>query len=169
MRDQAPFPPDDTESERQRNGTLRPVSPVTLAVWAIVGLVAGWLAHPVSERIDGVAFQVTWLPALALLFVAALLFAVAWSTRRAMQGQRERPAAHQMVNRFVAGRASALAGSLVAGAYLGYALSWVGVAAEGAPDRMIRSGAAALAAVAMVVAGALLERACRTESGDRGA
>ena len=73
------------------------------------------------------------------------------------------------VNRFVAGRASALAGALVAGAYVGYALSWVGVAAEGGPDRMIHAGAAALAAVAMTVAGVLLERACRTGSGDRGA
>ncbi|MFN8191634.1 MAG: DUF3180 domain-containing protein [Nocardioidaceae bacterium] len=169
MRDQPPFPPDDPEDEQHPAGTLRPVSPAALAVWAIVGLVAGWLAHPLSERVNGVAFQVTWLPALALVFVAALLFAVGWSTSRAMRGQRERPAPHQMVNRFVAGRASALAGSLVAGAYVGYALSWIGVAAEGGPDRMIHAGAAAVAAVAMTVAGVLLERACRTGSGDRGA
>lgn len=169
MRDQAPFPPDDTEDQQPPAGTLRPVTPAALTVWAIVGLVGGWLAHPVSERVNGVALQVTWLPALALLFVAALLFALAWSTARAMRGQRERPAPHQMVNRFVAGRASALAGSLFAGAYVGFALSWIGVAAEGGPDRMIRSGAAALAAVAMAVAGVLLERACRTGSGERGA
>lgn len=169
MRDQPPFPPEDEEDRRPQPGTLRPVTPAALAVWATVGLVVGWLTHPVGERLTGVAPHITWLPALALAFVAAILGATARSTHRAMRGQRDRPSAQQMVNRFVAARASELAGSLVAGGYLGYALSWLGLDAPLGPQRMVRAAVAALAAVAMVAAAVLLERACRTGSGDRDA
>ena len=44
-------------------------------------------------------------------------------------------------------RACALVGALVAGGYLGYALSWVGVSAELADQRVVRSLVAALAGV----------------------
>lgn len=162
MRDQPP-PPDLEPDERA--GQLRPVAPAFLAGLAVLGLVLGWLVHPLSERWRGMAPTVSWLPALAFLFVAVFLAATAWSTSRAMGGQRPRPEPHQMVNRFVAGRASALVGALFAGGYAGYALSWLGSEAQLGPQRVIRSGAAALAAVLLTVAAALLERACRAGSG----
>ncbi len=163
MRDQPP--PPDLEPDDDRIGHLRPVAPSFLAGLVLLGLVLGWLLHPLAERWRGMAPTVSWLPALALAFVAAFLAATAWSTSRAMRGQRPRPAPHQMVNRFVAGRASALVGALFAGGYAGYALSWLGSEAQLGPQRMIRSGAAALAAVLLTVAAALLERACRVGSG----
>ena len=49
---------------------------------------------------------------------------------------------HQAVNRLVLAKACALAGALVAGGYLGYALSWVGLTdAELAQQRMVHAAA----------------------------
>ncbi|MEZ5191718.1 MAG: hypothetical protein R2734_03825 [Nocardioides sp.] len=45
----------------------------TILPWAIVGLVAGWLAHPVLEKRFGVAPVVGWLPPLLLFFLAILV------------------------------------------------------------------------------------------------
>jgi hypothetical protein len=62
----------------------------------------------------------------------------------------------------VLGKASALAGALVAGGYLVYALLFVSrFAAEAPRDRVIKSLIAVVAGVGMSVAGLLLERACR--------
>jgi TctA family transporter len=55
-------------------------------------------------------------------------------------------------------------GALVAGGYLGYALSWVGVDTELGDQRMWRSAVAGLAGVAIVITALLLERACRVRS-----
>jgi hypothetical protein len=49
----------------------------------------------------------------------------------------------------------------VAGAYAGYAVSWIGDPAELAGQRILRSGVAVVAGIAMVAGALLLERACR--------
>lgn len=146
-------------------GRLRPVPVATLAGWAGAGVVVGWLVRPISERWSGSAPVVTWVPALALLFVAAVLATTARATRRAMRGERERPDAQRMVNRFVLARACALVGAVVAGIYLGFALSWIGNGSDLAAQRILRAAAAAAGAVAMTTAAVLLERACRVGSG----
>ncbi|MFN8195546.1 MAG: DUF3180 domain-containing protein [Nocardioidaceae bacterium] len=168
MRDQPP-PVDPEPGPDERIGQLRPLKPVALVGWAVLGLVVGWFVHPLAERWRGIAPTVSWLPSLAFLFVAVFLALTARSTLRAMRGQRPRPQPHQMVNRFVAARASALVGSLFAGGYVGYALSWLGSEAQLAPERVLRSLAAAAAAALLTVAAGALERACRVSSGDRDA
>jgi hypothetical protein len=71
------------------------------------------------------------------------------------------------VNRLVLAKACAIAGAAVAGGYLGYALSWVGIdEQELAGERLLRSGLAGLAGVMIVVAALLLERACRVRRDD---
>lgn len=162
-----PEPPDSESPDPAPNGRLQPVAPATLAGLAGVGLVVGYLARPLSERWWGTAPMVTWLPSLLLLFVAAVLAATARSTRRAMSGQRERPSAQHMVNRFVLARACALVGALVVGLYAGFALTWLGNGSELATQRVIRSSAAALGAAVMTLAAVLLERACRVSSEDK--
>lgn len=147
-------------------GSLRPTPPAVLAGWATAGLAGGWLVHPVAERINGTAPIVTWLQPLALLLVAAILGGTAVATRRAVHVRRERLLPHQAVNRLLLARACALVGSLAAGGYLGYALSWVGVDAELAEQRMWRSLAAVVACVLIVVTALLLERACRVPEDD---
>lgn len=140
--------------------------PGALTLFAVVGLVGGWLLHPVAESWTGTAPVVTWGQPLALLLVAAILGYTARATWRAVQARGEGLAPHQAVNRLVLARACALVGALLAGGYLGYAVSWLGLEAELAGQRVIRSAAAGVAGILIVVAALLLERACRVRSDD---
>jgi hypothetical protein len=133
-----------------------------------VGLVGGWLLHPVTERLSGSSPVITWTQPLALFLVAAILGYTAWHTWRAVHVRREGLEPHRAVNRLVLARACVLVGALAAGGYLGYAVSWLGVDAELASQRALRSGVAALAGVAIAITAVLLERACRVRSGDEG-
>lgn len=142
-------------------GRLRPTSAGAVTLWGVVGLVGGWLLHPLAERIRGTAPIVTWAQPLALLLVAAILGATAFFTWRTIHVHHQRLEPHQAVNRLVLARACALVGALVAGGYLGYALSWVGVDTELAMERVWRSLLAGLAGIAILVTSLLLERACR--------
>lgn len=155
--------------EPQPPGRLRPVSILMLVALGLVGTAAGWVAHPLLVRWGYVAPVVTWLPSLLFGFAAAILLMTARATKRALDGHRPRPEPHEMVNRFVLARSTAIVGALVAGGYAGYALSWLGMEAERASERVVRSAVASLFAVAMVVGGVLLERACRVRSDDSGA
>jgi hypothetical protein len=143
------------------SGTLRPTSVQLLLALGAVGLVLGWLVRPLAERLDVTAPIVTWAQPTALALVAAILGGTAWLTHRAVHVHRQRLVPHQAVNRLVLARASALVGALVGGLYLGFALSWVGLAAELAGQRAVRSGVAGLACILVCVTGLLLERACR--------
>ena len=116
---------DGPSGRPDEGGTLRPTSPTVLAVWGLVGLVLGWLFHPLSDR-WGTPPVVTWAQPLTLLLVAAILGYTAWSTWRTVHVHAERLAPNQAVNRLVLARACAFVGALAGGGYLGYALSWLG-------------------------------------------
>lgn len=149
-------------------GHLRPTTGASLAIAAVIGLIAGWLLRPVAVRLTGTAPLVTWAQALALVFVAAVLGFVAWHTWQTIQVHRRRLPDNRAVNRLVLARASALVGALAAGGYAGYAVTWLGDASELADERLLRCGVAAVGGVLMVLASLLLERACRVPSPDPG-
>ena len=146
-------------------GTIRPVSPVLLAVLGLVGLVGGWLLHPISVEL-GSAPVVTWPQPTLLAFVAVALGRTAWDTHRTVQRGRGRLEPHRAVNRLAFARAASYVGSVVGGGYAGYALSCIDSRAELAGERVLWSGLAAAAALAVVVGGVLLERACRVRLDD---
>ncbi len=153
--------PEPEHDPDQREGRLRPTSPGVLAGWALAGLVVGRLIRPVVAELDRTAPQVGWVPAGTLYLVAVILGATAWATHRAVQVRHERLRPHEAVNRLVLAKACALAGALVTGGYLGYALSWAGASAELAGERVTMSLVAAGGAALTVVGSLLLERACR--------
>lgn len=157
--DPAPAPP---------QGHLRPTSGASLAVAAVVGLVFGWLLRPVMVRVNGTAPFVTWVQALALVFVAAVLAYVAWHTWQTIHVHRRRLPAGRDVNRLVLARASALVGALAAGGYAGYGVTWLGDASELADERLLRCAVAAVGGLVMMIASLLLERACRVPSEEPG-
>jgi hypothetical protein len=160
-------PDDDLPEERDRlEGRLAPLPPSALATCSVLGLVAGWLLHPAAERLGGTAPMVSWLQGAVLFFVAAVLWGVARHTSRTRDGG-ERLEPHRAVNRLVLARACALVGCLVAGGYVGYAVSWLGDPAELADQRVLRSLIAAVGGVAVVISALLLERACRVPPEDR--
>ena len=165
-RELPPLPEDDHDPEPPQ-GHVRTTSAGSIVGFALTGLVLGWLLRPLSIEVMDRAPLVGWSPGLALLLVAAILGAVAWSTYRDLHRRGLRLEPHRAVNRLVLAKASALAGAMVAGGYLGYALSWWGLAdAPLAKERLVQSLLAGVAGV-LVVAGSLaLERACRVRGGD---
>ncbi len=132
----------------------------------MVGLVAGWAVRPVTAALDLTAPRVTWLQVLALYLVAAILLVMARATHRALQQGRQRLRPHEAVNRLVLAKSCAFVGALMAGGYLGYALTWVGISAELASERIWLSLAAAAGAALSVVGALLTERACRIKGDD---
>jgi hypothetical protein len=155
--DGSPQPPPD--GPRGRLGTT---SAGTVVGFFLAGLVLGWLVRPVSVATSGSAPTVSWLPVLALLFVAVVVGSVAWSTYRVVHRRHQRLQPHHAVNRLVLAKACAIAGALFSGGYFGYALSWLGLT-EGAlaHERMVHAVLAGVAGVLLVVGSLLLERACR--------
>lgn len=158
-------------------GRVRTTRPGTLVAFGLTGLVLGWLLRPAAIRFSGVAPTVGWAPVLALLLAAAILAAVAWSTYRSLHPGRPGPPGRlrpvvglepqHAVNRLVLAKASALAGALVAGGYLGYALSWWRVSESAlAQQRIVQSVLAGAGGVLLVAASLLLERACRVRRDD---
>ena len=164
MRDDQVPPPDDPVDQEDPRGNLGPTAPGVLVGWALTGLVGGWGLHLVSDRLGRVPPLVSWAQPLALLLLAAILGAVAWATRRTVHVRREQLLPHQAVNRLVLARACALVAALVGGAYLGYALSWIGAPQDN--GRLWPSFAGAAAGLLGVVAALLLERACRIRNSD---
>jgi len=156
---QAPEPPE---------GHLRATSAASLAIAAVLGLVSGWLLRPVMVRATGTAPFVTWVQALALVFVAAVLAYVAWHTWQTIQVQRRRLEANRAVNRLVLARACALVGALAAGGYAGYGITWLGDASELAGERLLLCAVAAIGGLLVMAASLVLERACRVPPDDPG-
>ncbi|MGZ5399795.1 MAG: DUF3180 domain-containing protein [Nocardioides sp.] len=151
--------------EQPPDGRLEPTGFGAIGASVMVGLVLGWLLHPVSDRF-GNPPVISWLQPLALLFVAALLASAAYGTHRTLHVRHERMEPHRAVNRLVLARACMVVGGLVAGGYFGYAVSWLGDPAELADERIVRASVAGLAGVGIVAAALFLERACRVRPDD---
>lgn len=141
---------------------MRPTSPVTLAVAALLGALVGGLVPAVYELAGAIVPSVGWSAVVTLSFLAALLLTLAASTWRTLHRRREVIESQRAVALLLLGKASALAGALVAGGYLAFALTFAGQAGAALPrERLVHGLLAALAALAVAVGGVLLERACR--------
>lgn len=144
-------------------GRIRPTAPGALAGFTVVGLIGGWLIRPVFEALDRSSPVVTWSQVGVLWFVVGIVLITAWSTWRTLQVRAEWIEPHRAVNRLAMAKSCALVGVLVAGGYAGFAMSWLGVEAELAGQRINRSLLAVLAGL-LITGGALwLERACRVK------
>jgi H+/Cl- antiporter ClcA len=136
-----------------------------LVVAALFGGLAGWLLVVTANAFDLIPPEVPWTAPIGLILVAALVGAMAYATHQKIQVRRERMDPQRAVAFLVLGKASALAGALVAGGYFGFALMFLTRLDAAAPrDRVIRSAVAIVAGVALCVMGLLLERACKVPS-----
>lgn len=132
-----------------------------------LGLVLGRAIPVLYEQADAIPPTVPWSSAIVLLVLAVILSDRGWATYRTLHRERGRVDPMQAVRLLVLAKASALAGSLVAGAYVGYAAAFVGDLDASLPrERAVHSGAAALAAGLVVVAALFLERACEVPKDD---
>lgn len=149
------------------SGSVRSTSWTTLLIAAIFGALGGWLIVVIAGALDVVPPYVPWTAPGALAVIAALVGALAWSTHQRIQVRHERIEPERGVAFLVLGKASALAGALVAGGYLSFAMLFLGRwDAEGPRERVIRSLVAVVVAAGLCIAGLLLERACKVPGGD---
>jgi lysylphosphatidylglycerol synthetase-like protein (DUF2156 family) len=154
-------------ADRPSGGSIKITPPRALAVAALFGALAGWLVVAAANSFDLVAPQVPWTAPVGVFLIAALVGVIAYSTHQRIHVRRQRIEPQRAVAFLVLGKASALAGALVAGGYLTYALLFVTRLEAVAPrDRVIKSAVATIAGVVLVVAGLLLERACRVPKSD---
>jgi hypothetical protein len=143
-------------------GRVRPTSVKLLASAAFVGVLLGWFGGTLLERSEGVAPSVPWTSVLVLVFAAAVLGGTAWSTWRTIHRQRRWIDPHRAVYYLVLAKASSLVGALMAGVYVGFGARFLDDLAAPLPqERVLRAGLVAVAALLVVTAALLLERACR--------
>ncbi len=133
-----------------------------LVVAAVFGGLSGWLVVVIANAFDLIPPEVPWTAPIGLILVAALVGALAYATHQRIQVRRERIEPQRAVALLVLGKASALAGALVAGGYFGFALMFLARLDAAAPrDRVIRSAVAIVAGIVLCIVGLLLERACK--------
>ena len=150
----------------QEPGRIGTTSPTSLAVAGLVGAVLGWVLAPVLGALRGVVPSVPWSAVLALAFIALLLLGTAWVTYRMIHTRLQRMDPQRAVNLLVLAKASALAGAVVAGGYVGFGVHYLDSLDIALPrERVVRSGLAAAAAVLVCAGGLLLERALRVPRG----
>jgi ABC-type Fe3+-siderophore transport system permease subunit len=155
------------EAPREPRGSIRLTPPRALAVAALLGVLGGWLVVLVANAMDVTPPLVPWTAPIALVLVAVLVGVLAYTTHQRIQVRREHVPPERAVSFLVLGKASALAGAVVAGGYLAFALTFVTrVDAEGPRERVVRSAVAVVAGVALSVAGLLLERSCKVPGVD---
>ncbi len=150
-----PAPPPPTE------GRIHPTGPGPLVVIGLVGLVVGWAIRGQAIRNGSPAPGVSWLAVGTAYFVAAAVAGVAYLTWRTVQREHLHLSAQQGVARLVLGKAIARLAAFGLGAYVGIAISHVGVGGEQASTTILHALLAAVGAGIALVAGLLLEHACR--------
>ena len=151
----------------QPGGSVKLTPVRALVVSALFGGLAGWLLVVTANAFDLIPPEVPWTAPIGLILLAALVGALAYSTHQRIQVRRERMEPSRAVAFLVLGKASALAGALVAGGYFAYALMFLTRIDAVAPrDRVIRSAIAVLAGIVLCIAGLLLERACKIPGED---
>jgi ABC-type Fe3+-siderophore transport system permease subunit len=154
-------------SQHPPNGSIQVTPPRALAVAALFGGLAGWLFVITVNALDLVPPTVPWTAPIGLILIAALVGLLGYTTRQRLQVRHERVEPQRAVAFLVLGKASALAGALVAGGYLGFAVNFLTrLDAVGPRDRVVRSAVAILAGIALCGAGLLLERACKVPGAD---
>ena len=143
----------------------------TSALWVTsligIGLVFGRLIPELILRADRNVPVVGWGAPLPFLLGAAVLGAMAWSTWQSLHKKHQRMTSDHGVTLLAVAKASAAAAALFAGAYGGYAVAYLdALDSPLGKDRVIHSGAAAVAAILMMVAALVLERSLRIPGDD---
>lgn len=140
---------------------MRRTSARALGLAALFGALAGWLVVTTAKLFNLTPPLVPWLTPIALGLAVVLIGVLARTTRESIQVQRTTMDPQRAVTLLALAKASALAGALVAGGYLVFGLLFVGrLEAELPRERVIHSGVAMLAGIALMITGLMLERSC---------
>ena len=163
-------PSDAPSKPPDPRGNIQPTGPGPLVVLGALAAVIGWLVRPITIRLDMAEPVIAAWTVVVVFLLAAGVGYVAWRTWRVLQHPPARPRArgveplepYQAVNRLMLGKAAAMAGAMVLGGYAGFAIAHLGITpTELSRQRLVRSGLASFGGLLLLVAGLLLERACR--------
>lgn len=156
-----------SEPQRPGEGSIEPTRLPVLGALFVVGALAGFALVEVTQRADGSAPRLPWTSVAALVIIAGVLLVFAYTTHRTVHRDRRPMDPRRAVNFLFLAKASALAGALIAGGYLGFALHFVGHLEAPLPrERFVTGLVAAVTGVVIVVSALLLERACRVPDDD---
>jgi hypothetical protein len=155
-----------SEPERPRNVTT--TGPGPLVVIGLAGLFLGWVLRGQAIRAGQPAPGVSWLAIGVAWFVAAVVAGIAHLTWRTVHRSRPgvRLSPEQGLARLVLGKTIARLAAFALGAFLGIAISNLGLSGENADRVILRALVAALGSGLALAAGLLLEHACRVPDGD---
>lgn len=143
-------------------GTVGPTRLSLLAAAFVVAGALGFGSVPLFEWRYRAAPRIEWPAVGALALIAAILLALAYSTYKTVHRDRSRMDPQRAVNLLLVAKASALVGAVVAGAYLGFGVHFVGRLDVVLPrERAVRALTAAAIGIMIVLSALLLERACR--------
>ncbi len=164
-------PSDTPPTTPEPGGNIRPTAPGVLVLLGSLAAVFGWAVRSITIRLDVAEPVIAVWTVVVVFLLAAGVASVAWRTWRVLQRPTrrgvERFEAYQAVNRLMLGKAAAMAGAMVLGGYVGFAIAHLGITpTELSRQRLVRSGLAALGGVLLLVAGLVLERACRVRGED---
>jgi len=157
---------DPAERTPEPAGRVQPTGPGPLVVLGLLGLVVGWAARGQAIRSDAATPSVSWLAIAITWFVVAVTAGTAYLTWRVVHRDRRTLTAQQGLARLVLGKTIDRLAALALGGFAGIAISNLGVGGENADRVLLHASLAALGAAAGVVAGLLLEHACRVPPGD---
>lgn len=141
---------------------MRPTRVSTLVWVALAAIPVGWSIAMVVDAVSGTLPPIPWILPLLLMFLAALMFVGAYAVRGWVEQRRfdRRLDALRVARLLALGKAAAMFGALVVGAYLG-----IGVLALGSlsvpvgRNRAVLSALVVLAGVVVIIAALRLERA----------
>jgi MFS family permease len=145
----------------------RRTSALFVALLVAGGLVIGLLVRPFADRLDRHAPLVGWGAAAGLFVIALVVGGLAWSTWQSLHKQERRISSDHALMLLATSKSCVIVGCLCIGGDGGYALAFLGdVDTPLGQDRALHSAFAAGAAVLVLVASLLLERACRLPEDD---
>lgn len=148
------------------SGRVQITGPGPLVVLGLIGLVLGWGSRWVAIQSGAPAPKVGWTIIGVTWFIAAVTAGIGYLTRRTVASRRGALTAGEGVSRLVLGKSVDRIAALGLGAYVGIAISRLGVASASADEVIFRALVAALGAALGVAAGLLLEHACRVPPHD---
>lgn len=155
----------EPEQDPTPTGHVQVTGPGPLVVLGLIGLFLGWGLRWLAFGDGAASPRVGWPTIVVTWFIAAVTLGTAFLTRRTVLRNPRELTAHQGLMRLVLGKSVDRLAALGLGAFVGVAISRIGVVSANADEVMLKALVAALGAAVGLAAGLWLEHACRVPPG----